>query len=410
MEIKPIYLVMVTSDNHNKYYKMIPNGSFFNVEYGRVGASEQKRSYPISQWDKKYNEKIKKGYVDHTDLVQDLIHEQKDNTNKSYKEIENSAIADIVNRLQTLAKESVSKNYKVDSNQVTQAMVDAAQDKINKLSCFTSRTTINSFNDGLIELFSIIPRKMRNVNDYLAKTKSDFSSIIKNEQDTLDVMRGQVIQNHVFDDNDIPTDNKEENNNKTILEAMGLVFEPITTKEEKHIKELLGDSACYYKNAWKVTNLATQKRFDEFTKNEHITEFKELWHGSKNENWWSIINTGLVLRPTCGVVNGSMFGRGLYYAPKAKKSIGYTSVNGAYWTSGHSSTGFLAIMEVAYGTPYDVYSHNSSFYNFDYDKLKSVDPNANCLHAHAGAMLKNDEIIIYKEEQCTIKYLVEIKN
>ena len=52
MEIKPIYLVMVTSGNHNKYYKMIPNGSSFNVEYGRVGASEQKRSYPISQWDK----------------------------------------------------------------------------------------------------------------------------------------------------------------------------------------------------------------------------------------------------------------------------------------------------------------------------------------------------------------------
>ena len=35
---------------------------------------------------------------------------------------------------------------------------------------------------------------------------------------------------------------------------------------------------------------------------------------------------------------------------------------------------------------------------------------ANCLHTHAGQMLKNDEIVIYKEEQCTIKYLVEIKN
>ena len=73
MEIKPIYLVMVTSDNHNKYYKMIPNGSFFNVEYGRVGASEQKRSYPISQWDKKYNEKIKKGDAENSTSPRSFI-------------------------------------------------------------------------------------------------------------------------------------------------------------------------------------------------------------------------------------------------------------------------------------------------------------------------------------------------
>ena len=43
MEYK--YLVMVTSDNHNKYYEMIPEGSSFTVKYGRVGASPQVRSY-----------------------------------------------------------------------------------------------------------------------------------------------------------------------------------------------------------------------------------------------------------------------------------------------------------------------------------------------------------------------------
>ena len=29
-----------------------------------------------------------------------------------------------------------------------------------------------------------------------------------------------------------------------------------------------------------------------------------------------------------------MFGHGLYFAPRAKKSIGYTSLNGSYWSGG----------------------------------------------------------------------------
>ena len=56
MEYK--YLVMVTSDNHNKYYEMIPEGSSFTVKYGRVGANPQVRSYSEYEFDRKYNENI----------------------------------------------------------------------------------------------------------------------------------------------------------------------------------------------------------------------------------------------------------------------------------------------------------------------------------------------------------------
>lgn len=67
------------------------------------------------------------------------------------------------------------------------------------------------------------------------------------------------------------------------------------------------------------------------------------------------------------------------------------------------------LMREFYGKPYDVYSFDSKYYNFDYGKLQSVCSGANCLHAHAGDMLRNDEIIVYKEEQCTIKYLIELR-
>ena len=62
-EIKPRHLVMVTAGaNNNKYYDMIPQGDSWVAKYGRIGSSAQSRSYPMSQWNSKYNEKIRKGY------------------------------------------------------------------------------------------------------------------------------------------------------------------------------------------------------------------------------------------------------------------------------------------------------------------------------------------------------------
>jgi poly [ADP-ribose] polymerase len=101
----------------------------------------------------------------------------------------------------------------------------------------------------------------------------------------------------------------------------------------------------------------------------------------------------------------------LYFAPKCQKSIGYTSLSGSYWAGGASNKAYMAIFEVAYGKPYDVYDFNSRFYDLNYNNLQNMCPGANCLHAHAGhGMLRNDEIVVYKEEQLTIKYLIEIGN
>ena len=406
MNRKPTFLVMVTAANNNKYYKLIPDGDYFNVEFGRVGATCQKARYPMSDWDKKYKEKVKKGYVDQTDLMADLIQEVKPKTEKEYRDIESKAIQMIVDRLQDMAKKSIQKNYKVGAAEVTQAMCDKAQSKIDEINLSLDKMTVKKFNDELLVLFGIIPRKMANVNDYLCNSKDDFTKIMQREQDTLDVMKGQVVQ-HIA----TTTDEKEpagEEPKQTILEALGLEFSEITKEEEEHIKDLLGESRSKFRRAWKVTNLKTQKRFDDFVKKEKIKEIKELWHGSRNENWWSIVQTGLVLRPCNVVISGKMFGIGTYFAPKAQKSIGYTSLQGSYWAGGKESTAYMAVMKVAYGKPYDVYSFDSKYYNFNYERLQEAKKGANCLHAHAGSMLRNDEIVIYKEEQCTIEYLVEI--
>lgn len=404
-EIKPRYLVMVTaSANNNKYYKQIPHGDSWTAEYGRVGSSPQRREYSMSQWDKKYKEKINKGYVDQSQLVEDLITVKKSNFGDSkYKAIENTVIAEIVERLQQMARKAVSDNYNISSNKVTQAMVDEAQNMLSKLVHIDN---VKKFNNTLLELFTVIPRKMSNVSSYLANSPNDYPKIIQIEQDLLDVMKGQVVQKQIENNNEDDDTVKEP---ITILEAMGLEFGECNADDISKIKSALGICRDKFYQAWKVKNIRTSERFDEFINKENIFNTKLLWHGSRNENWWSIINSGLVLKPTNAVITGKMFGYGIYYAPKAQKSLGYTSLHGSYWAGGNANSAFMALMEVAYGKPYDVHSFDSKYYDFNYEKLQKVCPEANCLHAHAGSMLRNDEIIVYKEEQCTIRYLVELR-
>jgi poly [ADP-ribose] polymerase 2/3/4 len=398
---KVVYLVKVESNaNNNKFYRMIENGDSFEAQYGRIGnTGYQTKIYPISRWNSTYNSKLKKGYEDKTELVATKVVEKGD---KQYKEIDSKVIAEIVKRLQSMARKAISDNYTISSQNVTQKMIDEAQELLNEL---LSKDKVDEFNEILLELFKTIPRKMSKVSLYLADNKKQFGDIIQNEQDLLDVMKGQVVTQDVEDEDEGDGIEKVD---KTILEVLGLEFEEVDDEDIKLIKNQLGEIKDKFHRAWKVKNIKTQAKYDKFIEENNIKDTKLLWHGSRNENWWSIINTGLVLRPQAKIT-GKMFGHGIYFAPKARKSLGYTSLDGSYWVGGSSESAFMALNEVAYGKPYDVYNFDSKFYSYNYESLRRDCSDANCLHAHEGRMLRNDEIIVYKEEQLTIKYLVEIK-
>lgn len=405
-EIRPTYLILVSGDaNSNKYYNCFPEGSQFKVQYGRVDSTKTEKYYPISKWESQIKSKIRKGYVDVTDLKQDLVEEiSSTNPESPYKEIENAAVRAIVEKLQNLARETIQKNYTVKASAVTQDMVDAAQEIIDELA--NSHFTVEAFNDILLKLFTAIPRKMGNVRDYLANKPEDFAQIISKEQDLLDVMRGQIYVKP-----EVETTEPIEKKSQTILEELGLEMEEATDDDVAMIKFLMNESAGKFRKAWKVKNIKTQERFDEFVAENNIKDTRLLFHGSRSENFWSIIKTGLVLRPTNAIITGKMYGFGIYFAPKCQKSIGYTSLSGSYWARGNNNVAYMALFEVAYGTPYDVYNFDNKYYNLDYNKLQQFKPGANCLHAHADkGMLRNDEIIVYKEDQLTIKYLIEIGN
>ena len=80
--------------------------------------------------------------------------------------------------------------------------------------------------------------------------------------------------------------------------------------------------------AWRIRNRRTEERFDRFCQQEQLSEghgIDHLFHGSRTENFWSIVTNGLLINPDCGVQRtGSMFGNGTYFAPLVQKSLGYT--------------------------------------------------------------------------------------
>ena len=102
---------------------------------------------------------------------------------------------------------------------------------LNNLS--TGTWTLRSFNDQLIELFTVIPRRMGNVRDHLAVKPEEFPEIISREQQLLDVMAGQVSDNTV-----VLKEVGDES--KTVLEAFGLEFSPATDADIAVIRKQLG--------------------------------------------------------------------------------------------------------------------------------------------------------------------------
>lgn len=154
----------------------------------------------------------------------------------------------------------------------------------------------------------------------------------------------------------------------------------------------------------------TQDAFNQYLKDHTSSKRKMFWHGSKNENWLNILKTGLVLNPNA-VATGKMFGMGIYFAPSASKSVGYTSLAGSYWAGGTSDRAFMGVMDVACGKAFDIYDNPYGWGDLTAKKLEQKCPGANYVFAHKDkGMLRNDELIVYNEAQVTIHYLVELSN
>ena len=419
----PKYLVCVTSNNNNKFYRILPDsdGQGFTVEYGRIGApSFRTDHYPIDMYWRKYDEKLKKGYVDQTDLVKAAV--AATSGEDGFKAIADKSVNDLVKALRKYASDTIKQNYTISQSAVTQEMLDVAKDLIDRLNSIADKLSTDSsaksdFNDTLIKLFKTIPRKMNKVNDYLIATadSTEAAEVIDREQKLYDVLLANFQTQQASAAKDSSGSGKSSGGpTETILEKFGLECELVVDQAKiDDIKKHLGQVASKFKRAFVVVNKKTQDAYAAFKAANPNCKTKLFFHGSKNENFWSILKNGLLLNPKASVT-GKMLGNGVYFAPNAVKSLNYTSLQGSYWSGGTSKVGYMAVFAVAIdpSNAYEVSSSSdiSSCYGMTWDKLQKKKPGATYVYAHGGPgkYLRADELCIYREDQCTIRYLVEL--
>jgi poly [ADP-ribose] polymerase len=401
MVIEEKRLIMVTSVNNNKFYNMkrLGTGSF-EVAYGRVDKTCVTRTYPMSMWDKKYNEKIRKGYKDVTNLYME------DNTPVTTTvDVASNDTTGLLRRLQRFATGSIRRNYSVTSEKVTQAQIDKAQDFLNILSGLVTQNAFVAYdvNNYLLELYHAVPRLMANVRDHLLEPQgfidvSRAKQLVVTEQANIDVM-AQQVRTH------IPSAGNAVEINIEVHEATGKDVDLVRSEAEEESHRI--------RRVYQVINLETQANFDHdlaeaLASSSERGKLKLLWHGSRNANWLSILDTGLLIRPTGVLTTGSMFGDGIYFAPRFRKSMGYTSLRGSYWADGRDDVAYMALFHVRVGKQLRMTRHDSSCYSFNRGYLDRKGGYDSVYAARKGGFLLNDENIVYAPAQCTVAYLVEI--
>lgn len=383
------YLIKISPEhNNNRYYRMVAEGDNFRIEMGRIGASPVQMKRPMYLWDETYQKKLQEGYTDRTSYT--FVEKT---TNSKYRDIPEPSVKELIDSLMHYANRMLDESYTISYQDVNEKMLEDAQELIFQLG---QTIDVRKFNDLLFSLFRIIPRKMKSVSEMAAANGKDMEHILEGEQDLLDLMRTKVQQEKKTSKK-IP--------DKTILDDLGLDIRLCTEKENAQIKKFLSsESAHLFKRAFRVHNLESDKKFKDYCEQNHIQgkNIHYLYHGSKNMNYIGIMSEGLKLNPKAPIT-GKMFGHGLYFAPRAKKSINYTSINGSYWAKGSNDQAFLAVFKVAYKNQKDVMTWEPYM-----SSLRNIRPH-DALFAHAGTSLVNDEIIVYDERQVTLQYLIELE-
>lgn len=94
---------------------------------------------------------------------------------------------------------------------------------------------------------------------------------------------------------------------------------------------------------FEVSRQGEKERFAKKVGNEQL-----LWHGSGYFNFGGILSQGLRIAPPEAPSTGYMFGKGVYFADVASKSVGYCR------TSASNGFGLMLLCNVALGTTNDL--------------------------------------------------------
>ena len=380
--MKKIFLIKVAADaNNNKYYNMIQTSSdSFKVEFGRVEAKPQTKTYPMSKWDSTYRSKISKskGYTDISHL--------KEATTIVADTSKNQDFHDFYKVFSKYTNDIIAKTY--ITNTATPQQIEEAQNILNEMTTFKQVKKVNTY---LEKYFTVIPKKMKRVSDHLITDLSELNTLISNEQNALTSMQSSNIINTVD-----PL--KELNVNFELVDCPP----DLRTKLEKNINAY-GHGKSIYK-VYKVWNDDRQSKFDNYVKKSKNKKTELLFHGTQNGNVFSIMKTGLKIRPTNAVsYNGQIYGLGVYHSADSHKSLNYC---GSY----KDSIFFIQNVHIGNTYNYDGWYRDGkglSRSEMNYSNLQKLGYDS--VSVNAGDGLRNSEYIVYSNEQTVCNYIVWFK-
>ena len=382
---------MTTEDNHNKYYEMQETSECIQVKYGRVDSSCIEITKPSSQWNSLIKSKLKKGYKDVTEFVAVV----KDSNNVTNNIVYTQELYDIfLKKMMDYRDGLVSTTYSVKATQVTRRQLEQAQLYINDLAQVKENYDIQYVNDLLLKLYTVIPRYMRKVQDYLLPNIS-LNKLVEQEQDKLDALSSQVVEDI---SSDIETCDKQPIVN-TIASTLNISIQVVKDypNDISYITKQLGSKI---KGLFKVDIDKHKQKYYNYleSNNKDITKgHRYLIHGTRCSSVIPIIEQGLKIRPSGNFnFSGKIYGDGNYFSEVTSKSLGYT---------GYDNDKVLLIYKVFVGNPY-VYKgwYRGNSFELTYDQLKQRGYDSTFVEAGNG--LLNSEIIVYREEQCYLEYIV----
>lgn len=139
-----------------------------------------------------------------------------------------------------------------------------------------------------------------------------------------------------------------------------------------------------------------QKAYD--SEGKKLGNVMRLWHGTRPGNILSILKSGLIIpRSNAPHVCGRMFADGLYFSDQSTKSLNYAT---GWWAGAKENQCFMFLADVAMGK---VHVPRGPSQNLPAPGTDSTFAKANI------SSVMNNEMIVYKTNQATVRYLVEFE-
>ena len=417
--IKEVKLIKteVESNNNKWWFGLLYDDGTVKASWGRVGNTGESGEWPGGQsyLDKKIREKLKKGYTELKTVgsVQASAASGDAVKDKDLHSIARSQLIKSTNpTLERLITRFVQANvHKITANTqitynsttglfatplgiVTMEGLTEARDLLAEMAPFVRGRKFGTEADRILSLYlRLIPQSL-GMGRFNTQSVIPDDNALQKQMDLIDSLESSYQATITAAPTPAGTTAKPvEQVFKVDLDVLSDQAERARLDRffEKSKKRNHGYDNIHVKEIFKITIHDMANGFETNT-----IPIEEVFHGTSQANCLSILKSGLrVSPPSTAAIAGKMFSNGVYGAKASTKSLGYSM--GRWGQGGVGDAGWLFICDFAMGKIQTAYSACSPQRGYD------------SIWAKAGQSLANDELIVYRNAQVNIKYLLECK-